>query len=148
MTQSTVEWAMTEVLANPKKMTNAKNELSSVIGEKKQTEESDISRLTYLQALIKETLRLHPPGPFLVPRWADREDEIGGGSDMTQSTVEWAMTEVLANPKKMTNAKNELSSVIGEKKQTEESDISRLTYLQALIKETLRLHPPGPFLVP
>ncbi|KAG6422082.1 hypothetical protein SASPL_118645 [Salvia splendens] len=71
-----------------------------------------------------------------------------GGSDTTQSTVEWAMTELLANPEKMSNAKNELKSVIGEKKQVEESHISRLPYLQALIKQTLRLHPPAPFLVP
>ncbi|KAG6425153.1 hypothetical protein SASPL_115579 [Salvia splendens] len=77
-TQSTVEWAMTELLANPDKMRNAKNELTSVIGEKNQVEESDISRLPYLQALIKETLRLHIPGPFLVPRRADRDIEIGG----------------------------------------------------------------------
>ncbi|KAG6382611.1 hypothetical protein SASPL_157709 [Salvia splendens] len=72
-TQSTVEWAMTELLANPEKMSNAKNELKSVIGEKKQVEESHISRLPYLQALIKQTLRLHPPAPFLVPRQVDRE---------------------------------------------------------------------------
>ncbi|XP_047945828.1 ferruginol synthase-like [Salvia hispanica] len=76
-TQSTVEWAMTELLANPEKMSNAKNELKSVIGEKKQVEESHISRLPYLQALIKETLRLHPPVPFLVPRQVDREVKIG-----------------------------------------------------------------------
>ncbi|KAL1564774.1 ferruginol synthase-like [Salvia divinorum] len=77
-TQSTVEWAMTELLANPVKMSNAKNELRRVIGENNQVEESDISRLPYLQALIKEALRLHPPGPFLIPRRADREVEIGG----------------------------------------------------------------------
>ncbi|XP_042042988.1 ferruginol synthase-like [Salvia splendens] len=77
-TQCIVEWAMTELLANPEKMSNAKNELRSVIGEKNQVEESDISRLPYLQALIKETLRLHIPGPFLVPRRAVREVEIGG----------------------------------------------------------------------
>ncbi|XP_047948942.1 ferruginol synthase-like [Salvia hispanica] len=76
-TQSTVEWAMTEPLVNPEKMSNAKNELKSVIGEKNQVDESHISRLPYLQALIKETLRLHPPAPLLVPRKVDREVKIG-----------------------------------------------------------------------
>ncbi|XP_057779767.1 ferruginol synthase-like [Salvia miltiorrhiza] len=79
-TQSTVEWAMTELLAKPEKMSKAKNELRSVVGENNQVEESDVSssRLPYLGAVIKETLRLHPPGPLLIPRRADREVEIGG----------------------------------------------------------------------
>ncbi|KAH6785098.1 hypothetical protein C2S51_037553 [Perilla frutescens var. frutescens] len=77
-TQSTVEWAMTELVVNPEKMANAKNEVRSVIGKHKQVEESDIPRLPYLQAVIKETLRIHPPGPLLVPRRADCEVQISG----------------------------------------------------------------------
>ncbi|KAL0368978.1 UNVERIFIED_CONTAM: Ferruginol synthase [Sesamum calycinum] len=58
-------------------------------------------------------------------------DLFVAGSDTTSSTVEWAMTELLLSPEKMAKAKNELKSVIGENKQVEESDISRLPYLQA-----------------
>ncbi|XP_042058097.1 ferruginol synthase-like [Salvia splendens] len=103
-TQCTVEWAMTELLSNPMKMSNAKNELRRVMGEKKQVEESDISRLPYLQALIKETLRLHPPGPLLVPRRADHEVEIIGYNIPENAQIfinVWAIgrdSSVWANP--------------------------------------------------
>ncbi|KAI3460199.1 hypothetical protein Pfo_016862 [Paulownia fortunei] len=77
-TSSTIEWTMTELLLNPEKMANAKNELRTVIGENKQVEESDIPRLPYLQALIKETFRYHPPGPLLIPRKAEDDVKING----------------------------------------------------------------------
>ncbi|KAL0366225.1 UNVERIFIED_CONTAM: Ferruginol synthase [Sesamum radiatum] len=77
-TSSTVEWAMTELLLSPEKMAKAKNELKSVIGENKQVEESDISRLPYLQAVVKEIFRYHPAGPLLIPRKAEDDVEING----------------------------------------------------------------------
>lgn len=67
---------MTELLRNPDKMANAKKELTSIIGAKKQVEESDLSKLPYFQALIKETYRLHPAGPLLVPHKAESQVEI------------------------------------------------------------------------
>ncbi|KAL2539424.1 Cytochrome [Abeliophyllum distichum] len=77
-TSITVEWAMTELLRNPEKMSKAKNELMTVVGRNKQVEESDISRLPYLQSVIKETLRYHSPGPFLIPRKAEVDIKING----------------------------------------------------------------------
>lgn len=77
-TALTVEWAMAELLHKPEKMAKAKAELIEVTGQKKIIEESDISRLPYLQALVKETFRLHPPGVFLVPRKAEANVEIDG----------------------------------------------------------------------
>ncbi|KAI3465331.1 hypothetical protein Pfo_021994 [Paulownia fortunei] len=73
-------------------------------------------------------------------------DLFVAGTDTTSGTVEWVMTELLRNPKIMSKAKMEIRTVIGENKQVEELDISNLPYLQALIKETFRYHPPGPFL--
>ncbi|KAL8479799.1 hypothetical protein ACS0TY_026657 [Phlomoides rotata] len=77
-TTSTVEWAITELILNPATMANAKNELRSVIGKTEQVAESDISRLPYMQAVIKETLRLHSATPLLVPHKAESEVEING----------------------------------------------------------------------
>ncbi|XP_047333566.1 geraniol 8-hydroxylase-like [Impatiens glandulifera] len=70
------------------------------------------------------------------------------GTDTTSSTLEWAMTELFRHPTSMENAKNELKRVVGLGKQVEESDIDRLPYLGAVLKETIRMHPPAPFLVP
>ncbi|KAI3469936.1 hypothetical protein Pfo_026599 [Paulownia fortunei] len=75
-------------------------------------------------------------------------DLIVGGSDTAANTIEWTMTELLLNPEILSKAKHELRTVIGGNKQVQESDISKLPYFQAVIKEVLRYHPPGPFLVP
>ncbi|KAG9441571.1 hypothetical protein H6P81_017425 [Aristolochia fimbriata] len=74
----TVEWAMSELLRNPESMARARTELDEVMGERAEVEESDIPRLPYLQAVVKETLRLHPPVPFLIPHRAECDVEIAG----------------------------------------------------------------------
>ncbi|KAL6640921.1 hypothetical protein ACP70R_019102 [Stipagrostis hirtigluma subsp. patula] len=75
-------------------------------------------------------------------------DLFSAGSDTSSSTVEWAMVELLRNPVSMAKACDELARVIGTRKNIEESDIVQLPYLQAVIKETFRLHPPAPLLLP
>ncbi|KAK2983745.1 hypothetical protein RJ640_024098 [Escallonia rubra] len=70
------------------------------------------------------------------------------GSETTSSTVEWALTQLLCNPKIMTKVKDELAKVVGPKRRFEESDVDNLPYFQAVVKETLRFYPPLPFLVP
>ncbi|XP_058085878.1 geraniol 8-hydroxylase-like [Magnolia sinica] len=75
-------------------------------------------------------------------------DIFTAGSDTSSSTVEWAMTELLRSPNTMAKVRSELIETIGLGRQAEESDINRLPYLQAVVKETLRLHPPAPLLVP
>ena len=69
---------MAELLQNPKAMSKAKAELEETIGKGKPVEETDIAGLPYLQAILKETFRLHPPVPFLLPRKAEEDVEING----------------------------------------------------------------------
>lgn len=71
-----------------------------------------------------------------------------GGSETTSTTIEWAMAELLRHPKAMEKVKEELNVVIGENRDVEEIDIDNLPYLQAVIKETSRLHPVVPLLIP
>uniref|UniRef100_A0ACD5VC25 Uncharacterized protein n=1 Tax=Avena sativa TaxID=4498 RepID=A0ACD5VC25_AVESA len=75
---STVEWAMAELLQNPLSMAKAHEELAQVIGSRRSIKESDIDHLSYLQAVVKETFRLHPPAPLLLPRQAQATVEIAG----------------------------------------------------------------------
>ncbi|XP_006382522.3 cytochrome P450 76A2 [Populus trichocarpa] len=70
------------------------------------------------------------------------------GTDTTTSTLEWAMAELLHNPKVLKTVQSELRSTIGPNKKLEDKDVENLPYLKAVIRETLRLHPPLPFLVP
>lgn len=74
----TVEWAMAELLRNPRMMAKVREELTTVIGHGRQMEESDISRLPYLRAVVKETLRIHPTVPLLLPHKAEKSVEVGG----------------------------------------------------------------------
>ncbi|XP_074273180.1 cytochrome P450 76AD1-like [Silene latifolia] len=78
-TSNVLEWAMTELLCNPEKMVKAQTELDQVVGKNSGTiQESDISKLPYIQAVVKETMRLHTPGPFLIPHKADKDVELCG----------------------------------------------------------------------
>ncbi|XP_004249463.2 cytochrome P450 76A2 [Solanum lycopersicum] len=70
------------------------------------------------------------------------------GSETTSSSVEWALTELLRHPQAMAEVKTEISKAVGSNNKFEESDIENLPYMQAVIKESLRLHPPLPFLIP
>ncbi|KAL5545952.1 hypothetical protein UlMin_005639, partial [Ulmus minor] len=77
-TSSTIEWALSELLLKPETMKKAKEELTKVIGKNRKLEETDIEKLPYLQAVIKETFRLHSPIPFLVPRKAMKDVSFMG----------------------------------------------------------------------
>ncbi|KAH7846173.1 hypothetical protein Vadar_010750 [Vaccinium darrowii] len=77
-TSSTLEWAMAEVLRNPETLKKAKVELEQTIGKGKLVEESDIARLPYVRSIVKETLRIHPPVPFLIPRKVETDVQIWG----------------------------------------------------------------------
>eukprot|EP01018_Ginkgo_biloba_P008245 Gb_06160 [translate_table: standard] len=80
---ATMEWAMSEMLLNPSTMKKVQDELESVVGVNRMVEESDLPQLDYLKAVVKETLRLHPPGSILIPHEA-REDCIVGGYNIAR----------------------------------------------------------------
>ncbi|CAI0409396.1 unnamed protein product [Linum tenue] len=77
-TSSTIEWAMTELLHNSDKLAKVKEELNQTIGNGIHLQESGVPRLPYLQAVVKETFRLHPAVPLLLPRKAGVDVEICG----------------------------------------------------------------------
>lgn len=70
------------------------------------------------------------------------------GTDTTTSTLEWAMAELLHNPTVLQKLQAELRSTIPPDSNLEETQLQNLPYLEAVVKETLRLHPPLPFLFP
>jgi cytochrome P450 len=69
---------MAELLQSPSSMAKARDELVEVIGSKQEVEESDVGQLKWLQAVVKETFRLHPPAPLLLPRQAETTTEVRG----------------------------------------------------------------------
>ncbi|KAJ7524078.1 hypothetical protein O6H91_18G076700 [Diphasiastrum complanatum] len=75
-------------------------------------------------------------------------DMLLGGLDTTARAIEWAMAELIASPHTLRKAQQEIDNVVGTERLMEESDIDKLPYLQAVVKETLRLHPPVPITNP
>jgi cytochrome P450 len=75
-------------------------------------------------------------------------DVIAAGSDTVSLTVEWAMAELLRNQSIMAKARAEIQSALGGKVAVDETDAVNLPYLQAVVKEVLRLHPVAPILLP
>ena len=74
-----LEWAMTELLRHPRVMNKLQKEVRGIVGSKTDVlTEDDLVEMPYLKAVIKETLRLHPPLPLLVPRLSTQDVEING----------------------------------------------------------------------
>ncbi|XP_027358992.1 cytochrome P450 82A3-like [Abrus precatorius] len=73
---------------------------------------------------------------------------ILGGTDSTFTTLTWALSLLLRNPLVLKKAKEEIDTQIGKDRCLSESDINKLVYLQAIVKETLRLYPPAPLSSP
>ncbi|CAF2264327.1 unnamed protein product [Brassica rapa subsp. narinosa] len=68
------------------------------------------------------------------------------GTDTVAVLIEWILARMVLHQDIQTTVHNELDQVVGRSRAVEESDVASLTYLTAVIKEVLRLHPPGPLL--
>nr|AGI16385.1 flavonoid 3', 5'-hydroxylase [Ribes nigrum] len=75
---SIIEWSLAEMLKNPSIMKRAHDEMDQVIGRNRRLEESDLSKLPYLQAICKETFRKHPSTPLNLPRVSSEPCEVNG----------------------------------------------------------------------
>ncbi|XP_037471772.1 tyrosine N-monooxygenase-like [Triticum dicoccoides] len=73
-----VEWALAEMTNMPEVMRKAVEEIDRVVGRERLVQESDIRRLTYVKACIREAFRLHPVAPFNVPHVALADSNIAG----------------------------------------------------------------------
>ncbi|KAK1290494.1 Flavonoid 3'-monooxygenase [Acorus calamus] len=76
------------------------------------------------------------------------QDLIAGGTESSTVTVEWAISELLKKPHIFKSATEELDRVIGRDRWIEEKDMPSLPYINAIVKETMRMHPVVPMLIP
>ncbi|KAH6829716.1 cytochrome P450 [Perilla frutescens var. hirtella] len=75
-------------------------------------------------------------------------DVLAGGTDTISTTLEWAMTELLRHPIVLEKLQNEVREIAEDNTNITDNDLVKMHYLKAVIKETLRYHPPLPLLVP
>ncbi|TVU00150.1 hypothetical protein EJB05_54460, partial [Eragrostis curvula] len=76
-------------------------------------------------------------------------DIFFGGTDTSYLVLEFVMAELVRNPRVMSRLQDEVRhSVPQGQEMVTEDDLTTMSYLKAVIKETLRLHPPAPLLAP
>ncbi|GMH29634.1 hypothetical protein Nepgr_031477 [Nepenthes gracilis] len=73
---------------------------------------------------------------------------ILGGTDTTTVTLTWALSLLLNNRHVLKKALDELDTVVGKERLVDDSDLKNLVYLQAIIKEVMRLYPAAPLSIP
>ncbi|XP_027367963.1 cytochrome P450 CYP736A12-like [Abrus precatorius] len=75
-------------------------------------------------------------------------DMLAGSMDTSATAIEWTLSELIKNPRVMKKVQMELERVVGMKRKVEESDLEKLEYLNMVIKESMRIHPVAPLLIP
>ncbi|XP_076914865.1 geraniol 8-hydroxylase-like [Bidens hawaiensis] len=102
-TSTMVEWVMAELLNNLDVMRKVQDELAEVIGMNNIVEESHLHKLTYLDAVIKETFRIHPPLPLLIHRCPEESCKVGGYTIPKDTIVYMNVWAIHRDPRNWTN---------------------------------------------
>lgn len=76
------------------------------------------------------------------------QDLYIAGAETTAGEIEWTITELIRHPECMEKLQGELDTVVGKDRFISETDLPNLPYLQAVVKESFRLHPPAPLGLP
>ncbi|KAK7309241.1 hypothetical protein RJT34_05805 [Clitoria ternatea] len=85
-TMVALTWALSLLVNNPMELKKAQDELDTHVGRDRKVEESDITKLVYLQAIMKESMRLCPPSPLITLRAAKEDCTFSGGYHIPAGT--------------------------------------------------------------
>uniref|UniRef100_A0A0D9XLI3 Cytochrome P450 n=1 Tax=Leersia perrieri TaxID=77586 RepID=A0A0D9XLI3_9ORYZ len=110
-TSTGLQWIMAELVKNPSIQSKLYSEIKSVVGDddndgevlERNIRDKD-NKMPYLNAVIKEGLRKHPPGHFVLPHKAAEDIEIGGYLIPKGTTVNFMVAEMGRDEKEWENA--------------------------------------------
>ncbi|CAN6878364.1 unnamed protein product [Brassica oleracea var. botrytis] len=100
----TMIWTMTELIRNPNIMKKVQHEIRTTLGDKKERlTADDLNHLHYLKHVIKETFRLHPAAPLLLPRETMSDIKIQGFDIPKKSQMMINVYSIARDPKIWSN---------------------------------------------
>ncbi|KAI8003859.1 Cytochrome P450 89A2 [Camellia lanceoleosa] len=73
---------------------------------------------------------------------------INGGTDTSTTTLQWAMANLVKHQEIQEKLYREINVVVKRGEEIKEQDLKKMPYLEAIVLETLRRHPPGHFILP
>ncbi|XP_077245939.1 flavonoid 3'-monooxygenase CYP75B137-like [Tasmannia lanceolata] len=121
----------------------------SILEQRQGVKSNKKDSLDFLDILLKIEEQADPKMPLTMTQVkALLLDMVAAGTDTTSTTLEWAMAEMLLKPETLKKARDELDALVGRDSILEDYHVPKLPYLDAVVKEVLRLHPPNPFLIP
>ncbi|EEE66224.1 hypothetical protein OsJ_22376 [Oryza sativa Japonica Group] len=93
-----LEWAMMHLVLDAGVQDKLYGEVVSKVGTTARITEADVEAMPYLQAVVKETFRRHPPSHFVLSHAATRDTELGGYRVPADASVEFYTAWVTENP--------------------------------------------------
>ncbi|KAK3006204.1 hypothetical protein RJ639_017445 [Escallonia herrerae] len=81
-----------------------------------------------------------------VYRDKNAEEIFMAGTEAMSVSMQWTLAELINHPELYKKLREEINTVVGSSRLVEESDVPNLPYLQAVVKESLRLHPAAPLI--
>ncbi|KAH6791443.1 hypothetical protein C2S51_006449 [Perilla frutescens var. frutescens] len=102
--------------------------------------------ITKATCLVITLLLVFKLTQFIINRCFFWQNLVSAGSDAIMVTLTWALSLLLNNPNTLKKAQEEVDAHISKDRHVNDSDIKNLVYLEAVVKETLRLYPAGPII--
>ncbi|WCJ19175.1 Cytochrome P450 77A3 [Euphorbia peplus] len=103
-TATAVEWGIAQLIDNPEVQEKLYEEIKNVVGNRT-VSENDVEKMEYLQAVVKELLRKHPPTFFLLTHAVTEPTKLGGYDIPTNANVEIFSNAIADDPKLWSNPK-------------------------------------------
>ncbi|CAM0878337.1 unnamed protein product [Alopecurus aequalis] len=149
-----VRWLSSAAGAVRRSHARVQSILGGIIRERQENKPNAASAARDDEDLLDVLLRLHKEDDLSIPLTPDIIsavifDIFGAATDTTAATIEWAMAELIRSPHAMVRAKLEVRQKLGvhhQKTAITSADVHDLHYLRMVVRETLRLHPPGPMI--
>lgn len=99
---------------------------------------------SYLDTLFDVKVEGRKSGPTNAELVTLCSEFLNGGTDTTATALEWGIGRLMENPTIQNKMYQEIKTIVGDKK-VDENDIEKMPYLNAVVKELLRKHPPTYF---